>query len=401
MNESYEPKRVLRVLNRFNIGGPTYNATYLTKYLSPEYETILIAGNKLESESSSEFILEKYKIKYKIIKSMNRSLNLFKDIMSLIEIIKIIKDFKPDIVHTHASKSGAIGRIAGIMCGVPIIVHTFHGHVFHSYFGKVKTMFYIFLERLLAKKSSAIISISKLQKQELINDFKICSPNKMHVINLGFDLKRFADDGSKRRQFRSEFNLSDEVVAVGIIGRITLIKDHKFFVDVINNIKSKTRKELKFFIIGDGEEKENIKNYIIEKGLSYSENNENICKEKLIHFASWRQDMENVYAGLDIVSLTSKNEGTPVTLIEAQACSKPVISTNVGGVSDIMKHNITGYISEVNNLEDYSANLIKLIENKNKRVLMGNEGYAFSNANFSYKRLVSNMNELYKSLEKH
>ena len=95
-------------------------------------------------------------------------------------------------------------------------------------------------------------------------------------------------------------------------------------------------------------------------------NNENICKEKLIHFASWRQDMENVYAGLDIVSLTSKNEGTPVTLIEAQACSKPVISTNVGGVSDIMKHNITGYISEVNNLEDYSANLIKLIENKNK-----------------------------------
>ena len=111
--------------------------------------------------------------------------------------------------------------------------------------------------------------------------------------------------------------------------------------------------------------------------------------------------MENVYAGLDIVSLTSKNEGTPVTLIEAQACSKPVISTNVGGVSDIMKHNITGYISEVNNLEDYSANLIKLIENKNKRVLMGNEGYAFSNANFSYKRLVSNMNELYKSLEKH
>jgi len=144
-------KKVLRILNRFNIGGPTHNATYLTKFLSPEYETKLIGGKKLESEAAFEYLLKENKLDYLIIENMNRALNPIKDLKAFFEIRNIIKDFKPDIVHTHASKSGALGRLAAISMRVPIILHTFHGHVFHSYFGKLKTYLYIVIERYLAQ----------------------------------------------------------------------------------------------------------------------------------------------------------------------------------------------------------------------------------------------------------
>jgi len=182
-------KKVLRILNRFNVGGPTHNATFLTKYLYPEYETKLIAGKKLPSEASSEYMLKENEIDFEVIEDMSRSINIIKDLKSFFRIKKIIREFKPDIVHTHASKSGALGRLAAITSKVPIIVHTFHGHVFHSYFGNLKTRFYIFLERFLAKKSSAIIAISDLQRKELINDFDICSETQTHTIPLGFNLK--------------------------------------------------------------------------------------------------------------------------------------------------------------------------------------------------------------------
>lgn len=398
MSKKKPPIKVLRILNRFNVGGPTYNATYLTKFLSPDFETLLIAGNKLESESSSEYILKKYNINYHIIKSMKRSLNLYKDIVSLFEILNIIRKYKPDIVHTHASKSGAIGRIAAIITRVPIIVHTFHGHVFHSYFGVFKTNFYIFLERFLAKKSSAIISISKLQKDELVDKFKICSKQKMHVINLGFDLDRFNEDASIRASFRREFDLEDDVIAIGIIGRLTLIKNHKFFIDVAKSVSLLTNKKLKFFIIGDGEERLNLEEYIQSLNLTFSQNDIQPDSKAFFQFTSWRKDMENVYAGLDIVALTSKNEGTPVTLIEAQASSRPVISTNVGGVSDILLPDISGYISPSNDIDLYSQNLLKLIQNDQERIIMGAEGCKFVNSHFSYKRLVSDVKNLYESL---
>ena len=138
-------KKVLRILNTFNIGGPTHNATFLTKFLHPQYKTKLIAGKKLDSEASSEYMLKDYEIDFEIIEDMSRSINIFKDLKSYFKIKKIIKEFKPDIVHTHASKSGALGRLAALTSKVPIVVHTFHGHVFHSYFGNLKTKFYIIL----------------------------------------------------------------------------------------------------------------------------------------------------------------------------------------------------------------------------------------------------------------
>ena len=388
--------KVLRILNRFNIGGPTHNATFLTKFLEPDFKTKLIAGKRLDSEASSEFLLKNYELDFEIIEDMTRSINIVKDFKSYLRIKKIIKDFKPDIVHTHASKSGALGRLAAIRSNVPIIVHTFHGHVFHSYFGYLKTKFYIFLERYLAYKSSAIIAISNLQQKELIQDFKICPSKKMHIIPLGFDLEKFQLNTSANRDlFRKEFNLQDEEIAIGIIGRLTPIKNHSFFLKSIKDLKSRTAHKFKVFIIGDGEDRALLEKLSDELCLDFNKSDQ---VNPLIHFTSWRKDMDVVYAGLDIVALTSLNEGTPVTLIEAQASNKPIVTTNVGGVLDVVLENITALTCQRDDYLKFSYNLRVLIEDDPLRNKMGSAGYNHVSELFGYKRLVQDVTKLYGNL---
>lgn len=392
--------KVLRILNRFNVGGPTHNATFLTKYLEPQYKTKLIAGKKLDSEATSEYILKKNNIDYLIIENMSRSLSLINDIRSFAEIRKIIREYKPNIVHTHASKSGALGRLAAILSGVPIIVHTFHGHVFHSYFGKLKTYLYLLIERFLASKSSAIIAISNLQKDELVNNFKICSSKKMHVIPLGFDLERFqVDRYENRNSFRAEFALEDDCIAIGIVGRLTAIKNQELFLRSVKEVTKNSKKPLKVFLIGDGEDKEKLQNLCEDLNMPFSESYSQ-KEEILVYFTSWRQDMERVYAGLDIVALSSLNEGTPVTLIEAQAANKPIVATDVGGIRDIVIENKTGLLSKSGDLKGLANNLRKLIDDDNLRDQLGRSGYDNVIRSFSYKRLVSDVKSLYTELLK-
>ena len=168
--------RILRILNRLAVGGPVLNATYLTKYMMPEFETLLVVGEKEDHEKSAAFLTDQLDIEYKTVKGMGRSINPGSDFFAYQRMKKLIRDFKPDIVHTHAAKPGAIGRLAAAAMKVPAIVHTFHGHVFHSYFNSVKTNFFINTERYLARKSHAIVAISDQQKKELSIDFKIAPP---------------------------------------------------------------------------------------------------------------------------------------------------------------------------------------------------------------------------------
>jgi len=392
--------KVLRILNRFNVGGPTHNATFLTKYLEPQYKTKLIAGKKLDSEATSEYILKKNNIDYFILENMSRSLSLINDVRSFLEIRKIIREYKPNIVHTHASKSGALGRLAAILSGVPIIVHTFHGHVFHSYFGRLKTYLYLLVERFLASKSSAIIAISNLQKDELVNNFKICSSKKMYVIPLGFDLERFQLDKSENRNsFRTEFALEDDCIAIGIVGRLTAIKNQELFLRSVKEVTKNSKKPLKVFLIGDGEDKEKLQSLCEDLNMPFSERYSE-KEEILVYFTSWRQDMERVYAGLDIVALSSLNEGTPVTLIEAQAANKPIVATDVGGIRDIIIENKTGLLSKSGDLKGLEKNLRKLIDDDNLRDQLGRSGYDNVIRSFSYKRLVSDVKSLYTELLK-
>lgn len=404
--------KILRIVNRFNLGGPTFNAAYLSKYLHPEFETKLVGGLKDESEDSSEFVVQELNVDYFIINDMQRSINLKKDWRAYQQIVEIIKDFKPDIVHTHASKAGFLGRMAAIKQNIPVIVHTFHGHVFHSYFGKLKTLFYKLLERYLAKKSTMIIAISDEQKRELTVDHQICNPGKVHVIRLGFDLARFRkDQAQKRAQFRSYYGLDDDEIAIGIVGRLVPIKNHKLFLNAIAKLKKRTKKSFKAFIIGDGSEKEKIQTLTrnLQLSLGNRSGTDIFQKDKSlavpredspdcdITFTSWIREIDYAYAGLDLVCLTSLNEGTPVSLIEAQASGRAVISTKVGGVENIVEHGKTGLLSDIS-LEEYVTNLLKLVEDSGMRKAMGQEGIHQVNQNYNFLRLVEETRDLYLML---
>jgi len=386
-------KKILRIINRFNLGGPTYNAAYLTKYLEPDYETLLIGGQHDESEKSSMHILDNLGLKPIIIPEMQRSLNPYKDQIAFKKIQNIIKEFKPDIVHTHAAKAGALGRRAAYKMGVNQIYHTFHGHVFHSYFGNFKTRIFKEIEKNLAKKSTKIIAISEIQKSELSKIHKICPENKIEVIPLGFDLERFnTDKDSKRKEFRKKWNLKENEIAIGIIGRLVPIKNHKFFIDAIQEVLKNSKVPIRAFIVGDGEEKQNIINYIKNKNLDFSLN----YNPATFHLTSWIKEIDRVNSGMDIICLTSLNEGTPVSLIEAQASGKPIVSTKTGGIENIVLENKTALLSEKNDLHNFSKNLLSLVNDSNKRKLFSKFGLEKSK-DFHYDQLVNNIKNLYEN----
>ena len=385
-------KKILRIINRFNLGGPTYNAAYLTKYLESDYETLLIGGQHDESEISSMDILNNLGLKPIIIPEMQRSLNPYKDQIAYRKIQNIIKEFKPDIVHTHAAKAGALGRSAAYKLGVNQIYHTFHGHVFHSYFGDFKTKIFKKIERDLAKKTTKIIAISEIQKKELSKIHRICPEEKIEVIPLGFDLEKFnVDKDSKRKKFRGKWNIKENEIAIGIIGRLVPIKNHFFFIDAIQEILKKSEVPIRAFIVGDGEEKQNIINYIKSKNLDYSLDN----SLATFQLTSWIREIDRVNSGMDIICLTSLNEGTPVSLIEAQASSKPIVSTKTGGIENIVLENKTALLSKNNDLHNFSKNLLSLVNNPNKRKLFSKYGLEKSK-DFHYEKLINRMKNLYE-----
>ena len=378
--------RILRIVNRFNLGGPTFNSAYLTKYLSPEYKTLLIGGKHTDSEESSDHILNELDVSFLKIEEMSREVSLQNDYKAYKKIKEIIAEFKPDIVHTHASKAGLLGRLAARKMGVKVIVHTFHGHVFHSYFGKLKTEIFRNLEKFLAKRTDKIIAISNIQKQELSEKYKIAKPNKFEVIPLGFDLSKYQENTTQNRKiFRDKFQINDDTIAISIVGRLVPIKNHKLFIDAINQLLKKSDKEIKAFIVGGGELFDELKEYVASLNL-----------QNEIIFTSWIKETELVYAGSDIIALTSLNEGTPVSLIEAQASGLPIVSTNVGGVSDITFENSSIIVNQ--EIEELSNAFIEIISKFDTFKLNAEKNKTKIIENFGYKRLINDYKKLYSEL---
>lgn len=380
--------KILRIINRFNLGGITYNVSYLSKYISAEYETKLIGGPNEPDEENSEFIARDLGLDPIVIPEMKRSIHPLHDLAAYRHIKKIIQEFKPDIVHTHAAKAGALGRRAAYDCKVPVIVHTFHGHVFHSYFGKARTSFYKGIERRLAKKTSAIIAISEKQKEELVQIHKICPAEKVTVIPLGFDLDRFHEHKEEKRiAFRKKYRLEDDVIAIGIVGRLVPVKNHALFLQAIRYVIENTSKKIAAFIVGDGEERASLERMVTELGLGDH-----------VIFTSWEKQTDRVYPGLDIVCLTSFNEGTPVSLIEAQAAGVPIVSTNVGGIENVVVPGTTALLSENGDGRGFFRNLLILVNDTQTREQMKKEGWPQVRDRFHYTRLVKDMANLYNVL---
>jgi glycosyltransferase involved in cell wall biosynthesis len=390
--------RVLRILNRLAVGGPVLNATYLTKFLAPDFETLLVVGEKEDHEKSAEYLAHQLNIKWVTIPGMGRSINPASDYAAYRQIKALIKSYKPDIVHTHAAKPGAIGRLAAAAAGVPVIVHTYHGHVFHSYFNSAKTKFFIQTERFLGRKSDVIVAISEQQERELVQDFRIAPKEKFRVVPLGFDLDRFRTaQEEKRAKFRREFSVPEDAIAIGIIGRLVPVKNHYLFVKALKHVLDHTAKRVKAFIIGDGETRADLEAVATEVGIRFSTQDSAEHLHPLV-FTSWRSDVDFINAGLDIVCLTSFNEGTPVSLIEAQAAGKPIVSTRVGGIADIVVEGDTALLSDVQDTETFCNHLLRLVEEDNLRQDMSGKGSAHVLEKFSYQRLMRDMSALYWEL---
>ncbi len=389
--------RVLRIINRLNLGGPTYNAAYLTKYMEAEFETLLVSGMKDEAEESSEFIVKDLDLYPVYMPEMYRELNPFRDYKSYYKLRKLIEEFKPDIVHTHAAKAGAVGRLAAFHSGVPVIIHTFHGHVFHSYFGATKTRMFLEIERYLAKRTTGIITLSEIQKRELTEEFKIAATEKFEIIPLGFDLDKFSSNTEeKRKRFRTQYNIDDDEIAIGIVGRLVPIKNHELFLKALKIVSEKTTKRIRAFIIGDGEERKKIEQIALTLDLKF--NNENFQEKNVLTFTSWIKEIDVSNAGMDIIALTSNNEGTPVSLIEAQASSKPIVTTNVGGIENIVEKDQTALLCPRGDEKVFADNLLCLIESDERRNELSKKGQNSVMNKFSYQRLCTDMTAYYYRL---
>ena len=378
--------KVLRIIARLNIGGPAIHTLLLTAGLDKtRFESILVAGVVGEDEGDMTYLASAYGVKPTIIPELGRNISWRDDFIALYELYQLIKTEKPEIVHTHTAKAGTLGRIAAILAGVPCRVHTFHGHVFCGYFGRLKTNICILIERLLARFTDKIIVISPLQYRELCHEIRIAPPGKFSVISLGFDLTPFLNAAIHRGGLCHELGISSDILLVGIIGRLTTIKNHALFLRSAARVSAKIP-HVQFLIVGEGELAVSLKELVIGLHL----------QEKAI-FLGWRVDMSFIYADLDLVVLTSLNEGTPVCVIEAMASAKAVVATAVGGVADLVDDGHTGYLVPSGDEAGFSGAMIDLLLHAEKRQTFGRCGREKVREQFTKERLLADMDDLYTS----
>ncbi|MEK9149539.1 MAG: glycosyltransferase, partial [Candidatus Desantisbacteria bacterium] len=324
---------------------------------------------------------EKRGIDLIFLPELGRELHPLRDIITFLKLFWIIRKIKPDIVHTHTAKAGAVGRLAAWLAGVGVIIHTFHGHVLHSYFSPAKTKLFILIERLLARITDKIIVLTESQKREILG-FGIGKENKFSVIPLGLELDKFYNIEGKRGILRKELGLSSKTPLIGIVARLVPIKDHRTFFLSAQLLLEKIP-EAKFIIVGDGPERRDLERFAEELKIKDS-----------LFFPGFREDLDLIYADLSLLVLSSLNEGLPVAIIEAQASGKPVVSTDVGGVAELIEDGETGFLAPAKNPEVLASVMEIIIERKGLAKKMGEAGRENSKK-YRAERLIKDIENLY------
>lgn len=398
--------KVVRIIARLNVGGPAKHVVWLTSGLEEAgYRSLLVAGTVPEGEEDMSYFAEQTGVTPLYIPEMSREISL-KDAITTWKLFRLLLRERPDIVHTHTAKAGTVGRVAGffyrwltpgVLVGRPRrckFVHTYHGHVFHSYYGRLKTGVFLAVERLLAKcVTDRILVVSEQQKAEINQTFRVGRRDQFRVVRLGLDLGIFANHESRRAKFRHELGIDDQTVLVGIVGRLTEIKNHEMF---LQSAALTSFENVRFVIVGDGSLREMLEQQARSLDL-----------EKKVIFAGGRKDLEYFYPALDICALTSRNEGTPLTLIEAMANARPVIATSVGGVVDLLGDVVEegaysvcerGVSVRAYDVDAFAAGLGRLIEDRTLRENLGRRGYEFVDHNYRKERLLEDIKDLYGQL---
>ncbi len=385
--ETKERIKVMRIIARLTLGGPAIQVLLLNSELSREkYTSALVAGTVSEGEYDIRHLAREKGIRPIMIPELSREIKIFSDIAAVFKLYRLIKNLKPDIVHTHTAKAGTLGRIAALLNHVPIKIHTFHGHVFHSYFGSFGSRIVISIERLLARFTDRILVISEKQLCDVRDKYRIAKDEKIKIVPLGLDLSPFLDlENADAPGFRDKLTIDSETLLVGIVGRLVEIKNHKMFLDVVKRVKEKAPDvKAVFLIMGDGHLRRDLESYAEKLGVSGS-----------VIFMGWQTDLVNAYKDLDMVALTSLNEGTPISLIEAMASAKAVISTDVGGVSDLVCHQETGILSPSNDADAFADRMIELLRDKAKRDMMSERARGSVRVRFAKERLLKDIDDLY------
>jgi glycosyltransferase involved in cell wall biosynthesis len=380
-----EKKKILRIIARLNVGGPAIQAISLNRDLNnDEFESTLVYGAVSPGEADITKFPGMEVERGILLPGLGRELHPLKDTSTLLTLIKIIRRERPYIIHTHTAKAGAVGRVAGVLCGVPVIIHTFHGHVLHGYFSPLKTFVFKMIEKVLAAFTTRIITISPAQKAEIQSLLGV-NENKFAIVPLGFNLEKFENCKERSRgEFRAAIAAAPQDIVIVIVGRIVPIKNHALFLNAAKLLLEK-HDNLKFAVVGGGELQEQSELLARELGIS----------DRVV-FAGWWSEIEKVYADADITALTSDNEGTPVCLIESLSSGVPVVSTDVGGVRDVVKDGESGFLVPKGDAAAFAASVAKLIESPALRTRMGTAGKEDAIVRYSYKRLSSDIVSLYQ-----
>lgn len=381
--------KIVRIISRLNVGGPAIHTILLSHGLNADgYKDVLVCGQASKSEGDMMYFAKAMNIEPVCIPELGREISIGRDIVAFFKIYSMLRRERPDIVHTHTAKAGALGRLAALFAGVPIKVHTFHGHIFDGYFSPFKAKVFLLLEKFLAFFTDRIIIVSKHVKDEIVKELKITTEEKCAVIPLGLELGKFISCDKLKNTFRKQINVGADTLLVGIVGRLVPIKNHKMFLSAAIKVREALRgKNIKFVIVGDGELKDDLKRYAFDIGVSAD-----------VIFTGWIENLAPVYADLDIVVLTSLNEGTPVSLIEAMAAGLPAVATDVGGVKDIIEDGANGFLVDKNDISGLCDKILSLIFDKDARKNMGSAGRDFVRQRFSKERLIRDIERFYEDI---
>ena len=384
--ERSEPIRVMRIISRMNIGGPATHVVLLNAGLDRQgFDCLLVTGSEGASEGSLRDLAVENDLRLAIIPELGREIAPWSDLVTLVKLYRLMRRERPHVVHTHTAKAGFVGRIAARLAGVPVVLHTFHGHVFHSYFSPAKTQLFLLIERLGARLSTRIITISPRLREEIVQ-FGVTGRERIEVIPLGFELEAFASQQRGAGHFKHSLGLPPNVKLVGAVGRLVPIKNIPLLLEAAALARQEDP-DIRIVLVGDGALREALEARAEALGLGQA-----------VTFAGWRRDLACVYADLDAVVISSHNEGTPASLIEAMATGCPVVSTRVGGVPDLIGDGETGRLVSPGEREALAAALLELFREPERTARMAELAQRQVLERHQARRLVADVDWLYRRL---
>ncbi len=386
MGDGFQKIRICRVISRLNIGGPGQQCILLSAGLNGgRFETLLISGQEMATEGDLRDLAARRGVSPLYVPELGRRVRIEADLIALGKLCRLFRRVRPHIVHTHTSKTGTLGRIAAWLTGIPATVHTFHGHVFRGYFPPSLSRLFVRVERTLARRTSRLVALSEGQRQDLLA-LGIGKPHQTVMIPPGVELAPFLKCQRKPGELRRDLGLALDAPLVGIVGRLVPIKGHRIFLRAAR-LMTAALPSASFLVVGDGEMRSELEAEASSLGL-----------QGRVRFLGWRRDLPRIYADLDCLVLSSRNEGVPVCILEAMAAGIPVVATAVGGVPDLVVPGVTGLLVRPEDPQELAQAVVSLFGNTARAQRMAAAGRRHVFPRYDVGSLLTATEKLYEEL---